>query len=229
MREIVKIPLRNKYKEIVAYTVVDKDIFDTINFTPCLNKDGYCQLKLNGATFLLHRFIIKANKGDPIVDHINGDKLDNRRVNLRFVTSSQNAQNRLKREGTSSKYIGVHLKDNMWIGSIKISGNKQIQKTFDNEEYAAYWYDTQALKHHQTDDFKPKINEIKKPENYIEPIEKIKNPLCGPQLLKSGNYEINIQNEKIRTYIGTFATAELAKQAYNKKKEEIQNINLQKK
>lgn len=41
--QIVKIPLRKKNGEIVAYTIVDKDVYDTINFTPCLNKDGYAK------------------------------------------------------------------------------------------------------------------------------------------------------------------------------------------
>ncbi len=125
MENIVKIPLRNKYKEIIAYTIVDNDVYENITFTPCLNKDGYAQGKLGGITFLLHRFVIEANKGDPIVDHINGDKLDNRRINLRFVTSSQNAQNKLKKEGTTSKYIGVHKKENTWAGSINFTGRKK--------------------------------------------------------------------------------------------------------
>lgn len=45
--------------------------------------------------------------GDPFdVDHINGDKLDNRKANLRICTRQQNLQNRLKITGTS-KYRGV--------------------------------------------------------------------------------------------------------------------------
>jgi hypothetical protein len=96
--DIIKIPLHNKDGEIIVHIIVDKEIFDTITFGCCLNKDGYCQSKVNGKTFLLHRFIMKANKGDLKVDHNNGDKLDNRRENLRFVSSVQNSQNRLKKK-----------------------------------------------------------------------------------------------------------------------------------
>jgi hypothetical protein len=225
--DIVKIPLCNKNKEIVAYTIVDKEIFDTIVFSCCMNKDGYAQAKLNGITFLLHRFVMEANKGDPKVDHINGDKLDNRIANLRFVTSTQNAQNRLKKKGTSSEYIGVYKRDNIWIGSIKIDG-KTLQKTFDIETHAAYWYDIQALKYHQTDDFKPKINEIEKPEDYIEKDEK-QNLSFGSKQTRAGNYEVKIQQDKVCTYLGTFKTKEEAKEIYTKKKEELRIINLQKK
>lgn len=44
-------------------------------------------------TILLHREIVGAKKGD-IVDHINGNTLDNRRENLRIVTHQQNCYNR---------------------------------------------------------------------------------------------------------------------------------------
>lgn len=51
----------------------------------------------------MHRVILQAQSGQE-VDHINGDKLDNRRSNLRFVTRSQNLQNRTwKLKGVSKK------------------------------------------------------------------------------------------------------------------------------
>jgi hypothetical protein len=57
----------------------------------------------------LHRLITNANKND-IVDHINGNKLDNRRLNLRFVCHSLNALNSKKTEGiTSSQFKGVYF------------------------------------------------------------------------------------------------------------------------
>lgn len=227
----IKIPLKNKNKEIVAHTIVDQDTYEIINFTPCLNKDGYAQGKLNGISFLLHRFVMEANKGDPKVDHINGDKLDNRKVNLRFVTSIQNAQNKLKKKGTSSQYIGVRKRvynyGIRWTSKIQING-KAIEKSFKNEESAAYWYDIQAIKYYRTDDFEPKINRINKPDDYTE-TEIKQNLSFGTKQTRAKNYEVNIQQDNICIYLGTFKTKEEAKEVYLKKKKELKTKKLNKK
>jgi hypothetical protein len=63
---------------------------------------GYIQMKVNGKMMLLHRLVyhfhypdwdIRDNCQDNSIDHINGNKLDNRIENLRVVTHSQNKQN----------------------------------------------------------------------------------------------------------------------------------------
>jgi hypothetical protein len=63
--------------------------------------------RVNGKKSLiyLHRVLLGAKPGQ-IVDHINGNTLDNRRSNLRFVTKGQNNANRHKRLSKTS-YLGV--------------------------------------------------------------------------------------------------------------------------
>lgn len=66
----------------------------------------------------LHREIVRCPAGLQ-VDHINGDTLDNRKVNLRIVTHSQNAKNRAPNKGKS--YKGIH--------QLKSSGKWQVRVT----------------------------------------------------------------------------------------------------
>lgn len=93
-------------------------------------------------TLSMHRIIM--NFPELCVDHINGDKLDNRRENLRLVTNHQNLLNRGKNKNNSSGYKGVNFQNGKWHA--KITFNK-IQKHigyFDNKIDAAKAYDSIA-------------------------------------------------------------------------------------
>lgn len=79
------------------------------------------------------------------VDHINGDKLDNRRENLRLVNRSQNMWNRKKQKGTS-KYKGVYWnrRCRKWFAQIQHNGKFHYLGLHDNEEDAALAYQEAA-------------------------------------------------------------------------------------
>ena len=71
------------------------------------------------------------------IDHINGNGLDNRKSNLRFVTPRQNLQNMHTKR--YSKYPGVtwHKINHRWMAQIKING-RPIYLGYFNNEYEAY-------------------------------------------------------------------------------------------
>ena len=96
----------------------------------------------------LHREIMKPPKRR-IVDHKNGDSLDNRRANLRLATRAQNSYNCRKRKNTTSKYIGVSFdkptKD--WAVQIKHKGKHIWIGRFKSEVEAARAYDKVAKKY----------------------------------------------------------------------------------
>jgi len=67
-------------------------------------------------TYLMHRLILGVT-GAYQADHINGDRLDNRRANLRRVTFLENQQNRASYRGSTSRYRGVSWNKGMerWV------------------------------------------------------------------------------------------------------------------
>jgi len=101
-------------------------------------------------TVYLHREVMKARKGR-IVDHKNGDSLDNRRANLRLATSAQNLRNRGKtKRKTSSRFIGVyfHKQRQRWVSHVEHNGKVIWLGRFTNEVEAAKVRDKAAKKHH---------------------------------------------------------------------------------
>lgn len=86
-----------------------------------------------------------------VVDHINGNGLDNRRENLRIATMSSNQWNQRKqRRCTKSKFKGVGLDDrtNKWSADIRAYKQRFYLGSFVLEEDAAMAYDAAARKLH---------------------------------------------------------------------------------
>lgn len=98
---------------------------------------------------LTHRDIYMHKEIQPgrLVDHANGNTLDNQRVNLRACTPTQNSRNVRVRSGKSSQYKGVCLdkKRGGWIARIRVDKISIFLGRFDSELDAARAYDRKAL------------------------------------------------------------------------------------
>lgn len=90
---------------------------------------------------LMHRLIAGARSGQ-VVDHINGDTLDNRVANLRVCSQKQNTRNRKAHAGR--KYKGVYERDGRWLARIMVDGKAIDIGYYDSEITAAAAYDDSA-------------------------------------------------------------------------------------
>ena len=104
-------------------------------------------IRINGVKYLAHRLAWLFGHGqDPVdllVDHINGDSLDNRLCNLRLVTGTQNMWNihdaqSLSKSGTRGTY--QHKQTGNWIAKISINGKKRHLGVFKTQSEAAAAY-----------------------------------------------------------------------------------------
>lgn len=104
--------------------------------------DGYIYISLGGERYLLHRIIWKAvtNKDpDGEIDHINGDRADNRAKNLRCISHQDNGKNQGRRKDNTSGINGVSWckQTKRWLVVISIDGKARHVGRFSDISEAA--------------------------------------------------------------------------------------------
>ncbi len=148
MSDAILIPLRARDGSIRAHAIVDSTDAAWLNQWRWSLCAGYASRKESRSvsdrpharTLLMHRVLLGLTAGDPReVDHINRDKLDCRRANLRAVTKAQNRQNVPGRSGGTSRHRGVFFekKSGKWRAQVQVAGHIHILGSFTTEDEAA--------------------------------------------------------------------------------------------
>ena len=107
--------------------------------------DGYAITWLNGKNIRFTHLQQSIPDGK-YVDHINGDRTDNRRSNLRIVTKMQNNYNKAIKCTNTTGYVGIyyHKKNDKYVATLTHDGTKEHLGCFATAEDAARAYDTAA-------------------------------------------------------------------------------------
>lgn len=111
------------------------------------NKD-YWQVRLNGRTYKRSRVVFYMTHGrwpEPVVDHINGDSLDDRPENLREATVLENCRNKGPYRKRSNLPRGVSAYRYGYRAQITINGKREVLGFYLNKWLAAIAYEARRL------------------------------------------------------------------------------------
>jgi hypothetical protein len=119
-----------------------------------INSNGYVTIKLGGRSYLSHRiawlFITNEDPCDLFIDHVNGNKSDNRLINLRLCKHEENMRNSKRPMTNKSGYKGVSFdkERSKWSASISINNKTVKIGRFDTPELAHMAYCKAAAELH---------------------------------------------------------------------------------
>lgn len=117
--------------------------------------DGYIGVKIGRRYYLAHRVAWLLVHGDwpkGHLDHINGDRADNRMANLREATHAENLHNRGRNKNNTSGYKGVslHRSTGKWDARIMVNRKQVYLGIYETQEDAHAAYTSAAAKLHGT-------------------------------------------------------------------------------
>jgi hypothetical protein len=140
-QKLALIPLRRLSGDVAAYALVDEQDAWLAGRTWHLSPDGYAVGRQQRRTMYMHRLITGATEHQ-VVDHINRNRLDNRRCNLRITDWTGNSRNRAP--GRTS-YRGIRQNGSFFRVRIRHEGISHLLKGFETAEDAALAYDMAAI------------------------------------------------------------------------------------
>lgn len=127
----------------ISVMVDDDDYIDLKDYRWYLHPRGYAQAHIKGKMVLMHRLIMQP--GALQVDHIDGNKCNNQRSNLRLVKHGENIQNVPPKINNTSGFVGVSKNGIYWQANIYKDGVRKFIGNFRDKNKAASAYNDVAL------------------------------------------------------------------------------------
>lgn len=211
--ESIKYPLSNG-----GVTLIDVEDLPKLSGHTWYQHMGYARARnpIGKGEIHLSHIILPCPSGYEI-DHINRDKLDNRKCNLRIVTRSQNCANRSSFRTSSSQYKGVHWnrKCGLWEAAIRQDSRITNLGFYENEIAAASAYNDYARKLWGEYAVLNDITEVdyRRMRRYKSP--NARSRFLGVTMHKCGKWTARLTINGKRKTLGYFGTEEEAAAAFN--------------
>ena len=125
--------------------VIDDSDYELISQYKWHEDHGYARTSSGGKKIYMHRLLMGSPNSQ--VDHINRDRLDNRKANLRVCSDLQNKWNLPKQGRNKSGYKGVTRHSNLWRATIVVNGKQKSLGYHKEILDAARAYDKAALEY----------------------------------------------------------------------------------
>ena len=132
---------------------VDDEDYDALNHLPWRLANGYAGFEIvsdrKRISIYLHRVISDVTNPKLVVDHIDGDPLNNSKSNLRVCTQQLNSCNRtILNSNNKSGFRGVsyHIGQDKWIASIMVNNKSTYLGIYSTPEEAALYFNYEAKK-----------------------------------------------------------------------------------
>ena len=230
---IAIIEIKNRKDNIIEEVLVDDNIWYELKKNTWTKSGKYYEAVIDKQRYHMHRYLMKAQKGD-IVDHINGNKKDNRVSNLRITTHSVNNHN--KKGYGSSKFRGVTYskRENKWQGAVIKDTIYYSCGSYDLEIQAVIavniktneLYGENAHLHDiSEEDLKQNLQLVEDKLKFLDELKQKKkiqtSKYKGVRMKYNDRWQSRIKFNEKEIYIGTFDTEKEAALAYNIKCKEL--------
>lgn len=134
-------------KQLILVDSEDRIIVESHGW--CIDSHGYAVATIKYKKTYLHRLIMKVIDTSVYVDHINRNKLDNRKSNLRLCSHRDNLNNRPANKNNTSGFKGLywHKRNNKWVVRITVEGKCISLGCYSDKIEAAKIYNAAAIKY----------------------------------------------------------------------------------
>lgn len=136
-----------KYEKSILFDDCDLELICSFKWRCVFEHSQWYAVSSNGIK--MHRLLLDCPK-NMVIDHINGNGLDNRRSNLRICTIGENLRNHKLKNNNTSGFIGIHKMKSTcnYQSYININGEKHYCGTFKNIQDAIIARNEAAKKYH---------------------------------------------------------------------------------